>query len=50
VTDDRDPLWRRLQSILAKVDPVPPQVLQDARDAFAGSPPADPEPTEPGSR
>jgi hypothetical protein len=48
VTDDRDPLWRQLQAVLAKADPVPPEVLRAARDAFAELP-VDPEPTGPGS-
>jgi hypothetical protein len=48
VTDDLDPLWRQLQAVLAKADPVPPEVLQAARDAFAELP-ADPEPTGPES-
>jgi hypothetical protein len=49
VTDDRDPLWRRLQAVLAEADPVPPEVLRAARDALAELP-TDPGPTEAGPR
>jgi hypothetical protein len=49
VTDDHDPLWRQLQAVLAKADPVPAEVLQAARDAFAWLP-GDPGPDGPEPR
>jgi hypothetical protein len=35
VTDERDPLWRQLRAVIARADPVPPEVLRSAHDAFA---------------
>jgi hypothetical protein len=49
VTDDHDALLRQLQAVLAKADPVPPEVLRAARDAFAQLP-ANPRPDDPGPR
>jgi hypothetical protein len=49
VTEDHDALWRQLQAVLAKADPVPPEVLRAARDAFAQLP-ADPGPDDPEPR
>jgi hypothetical protein len=34
VIGERDPLWQELAALVAEVDPVPPEVLQTAREAF----------------
>ncbi|HEX2374323.1 MAG TPA: hypothetical protein VHO93_10110 [Actinomycetota bacterium] len=35
MTRDADPLWEELGELLARTDPVPPDVLRTARAVFA---------------
>jgi hypothetical protein len=38
VSEERDPLWLELRAAIDKADPVPPEVLRAARQAFARRP------------